>query len=215
MRNVVLMGPPGGGKGTQAARLVETHGYVHLSTGEILRAAVRSGDELGRKVEAILAAGDLVPDELMMDVLRDALAAVPADSAGWLLDGFPRTAPQAEGLIGVLEAAGLDEPLVIDITVPDDEIVSRLSGRLTCSACSHVTAKGEAGEGDSCAKCGDGSLYMRADDKPETVRNRLAVFREKTEPAKAVLAASWNLVGVDGLGSPDDVTERIAGVLEA
>ncbi len=215
MRNVVLMGPPGGGKGTQAEKLVETHGLVHLSTGEILRAAVRSFDELGSKVEAILAAGELVPDELMMDVLRDALAAVPADSAGWLLDGFPRTAPQAEGLIGVLESAGLEAPLVIEITVPDEEIVSRLSGRLTCNSCSHVTGRGETTEGDDCNRCSDGKLYMRTDDKPETVRNRLAVFREKTEPAKAVLAASWNLVGVDGLGSPDEVTERIAGVLEA
>ena len=214
MRNVVLMGPPGSGKGTQATRLAAIYGLKHVSTGEILRAAVRTESELGATVEAMLAAGELVPDDLMMDLIRESLAGVDVENGGWLLDGFPRTAPQAVGLVGVLEDLGHDAPLVIDIVVPDEEIVERLSGRLTCDRDSHVTAKGEADEGDKCPHC-NGRLYIRADDKPETVRNRLSVFREKTEPAKDEMSRHWNVVQLDGLGRPEDVTQRIAGVIKA
>ncbi len=214
MRNVVLMGPPGSGKGTQASRLSESFGLEHVSTGEILRAAVRGHSELGLKVESILAAGELVPDDLMMVLIRETLATVSVGGAGWLLDGFPRTKPQAEGLVEVLEDLGIEAPTVVEIVVPDEEIVERLSGRLTCDKASHVTAKGDAKEGDPCPEC-DGALYIRADDTPETVRNRLNVFRAKTEPAKAELARNWPVVQVNGLGRPADVTQRIAGVLEA
>jgi adenylate kinase len=208
------MGPPGSGKGTQATILAADYGLTHVSTGEILRAAVRSGSELGHKVEAVLAAGELVTDDLMMDLMRETLAEVDVANGGWLLDGFPRTARQAEGLVGILEDLGHEAPLIIDIVVPDEEIVERLSGRLTCDRDSHVTAKGAAREGDKCPEC-DGTLYIRADDKPETVRNRLAVFREKTEPAKDEMARHWNVVQLDGLGRPEDVTQRIAGVIKA
>ena len=208
------MGPPGSGKGTQASRLVESHGLEHVSTGEILRAAVRGHSELGLKVDSILAAGELVPDDLMMVLIRETLGAISADGAGWLLDGFPRTAPQAAGLVDVVAELQEPAPTVVDIVVPDDVIVERLSGRLTCDKASHVTAKGEAKEGDPCPQC-DGELYIRADDTPETVRNRLSVFREKTEPAKVELARHWTVVRVNGLGTPGEVTRRIAGVLEA
>ncbi|MDO9173044.1 MAG: adenylate kinase [bacterium] len=221
--NVVFLGPPGVGKGTQAERLAGSRGLWHVSTGAILRACVRDGfgpdgtagnPDLVRQTAAILKAGQLVPDDLMMVLIRETLAEVPAGSSGWLLDGFPRTAPQAEGLIALVAELGADEPIVLEIHVPDEEIVRRLSGRLTCSTCGHVTAAGAAVEGDDCRVC-DGHLAMREDDRPETVRNRLMVFREKTRPAKDVLAARYRFERIDGLGSPNDVTQRIAGVLEA
>ena len=228
--NVVLMGPPGSGKGTQAEVLVGSYGLWHVSTGNILRACVRDGLQLGdrrsqqgapegsfsfsRHIGAILKAGKLVPDDIMMDLIRETLGNRPAQTAGWLLDGFPRTAPQAEGLVSLVAKLGETPPVVVIVKVDDEEIVARLSGRLTCEKCGHPEGGAGAQEGDDCVKCG-GSLLMREDDRPETIRNRLAVYREKTAPAREVLERNFRLERVDGIGTQAEVTERIAGVLEA
>ncbi|HPF35205.1 MAG TPA: adenylate kinase [Candidatus Krumholzibacteria bacterium] len=212
MRNVVLMGPPGSGKGTQAARLAANHALRHVSTGEILRRAVRDGTELGKQVESILQDGGLVSDDLILDLMKETLTRLQSEGRGWLLDGFPRTAPQAEGLVEMLTAQGIEAPVVVSIVVPEEEIVQRLSGRLTCTADNHVVAKGDAEDGDPCPECG-APLYIRADDKPETVRNRLRVYHEKTAACTDVLGTACRVVAVDGLGAPRAVTERIEGVL--
>jgi len=208
------MGPPGSGKGTQATRLSESRNLRHVSTGEILRRAVRSRTELGHQVEGVLQSGGLVSDDLMMGLMSDALTRLHDQKEGWLLDGFPRTAPQAAGLVAILTEKGIVPPIVLNIVVPEEEIVERLSGRLTCSDGNHVAPKGSALEGDPCPECG-ADLYIRNDDKPETVRNRLKVFHEKTEEALAALVDVYRVVDVDGLGTPAQVTERIRVVLEA
>lgn len=213
--NVIIMGPPGCGKGTQAANIVNDWGVLHISTGDMLRAAVKSGSELGKRVEAILAAGDLVSDDLMMDLIRDRLQQNDADG-GWLLDGFPRTVPQAEGLVRLLTEIARPVDAVVSLEVPDEEIVKRLSGRLTCRECGHTTNRAslDAARADTCPRCHAKALYQRDDDKEETVRNRLQVYREKTYPAAASLGAHYPLKRVAGLGTPDEVSQRIKSALE-
>jgi len=227
--NVILFGPPGGGKGTQAERLVERFALEHVSTGNILRACRRAAaGELDAadcapagllahadRIAAIMDRGELVPDDLMMDLIGEVLGAIPADRAGWLLDGFPRTVPQAEGLVALLAERGQEEPVVVVIEVPDEEIVRRLSGRLVCDRCQAVTTAGAHTEGDTCPACGEGTLRIRDDDRPETVRRRLAVYREQTAPALAVLRRHYRVATVDGTGDPDAVAERIAAALAA
>lgn len=228
--NLILMGPPGSGKGTQAEFLVDAYDLWHVSTGNILRACVRDGMRLGdrrrregaqeggfsfsRHIASILRAGQLVPDDIMMDLIRETLKNEPPEKEGWLLDGFPRTRPQAEGLVELLAETDQTPPVVLEIVVPDDRIVARLSGRVSCEKCGHPAKRGEAKAGDECRRCG-GALFVREDDQPETVRNRLSVFREKTAPAKEVLADNYGLVQVDGVGTLPEVSERIAGVLAA
>ncbi len=209
--NVIIMGPPGCGKGTQANGIVASQQVVHISTGDMLRAAVKSGSELGRKVDAVMQAGDLVTDELMMDIIRERLQQDDARS-GWLLDGFPRTVPQAEGLIKLLQEIDQKVGAVVSLEVPDEEIVNRLSGRLSCLDCGHTTSRDKV-DSDACPACEQGKLIQRADDSEETVRNRLNVYRTKTYPAAATLGESYPLLRVDGLGTPDDVKQRIASVL--
>lgn len=209
--NVILMGPPGSGKGTQAARLAAARGLAHVSTGDLLRAAVAAGTPLGRQVAATMAGGALVPDVVMMEVVRERLSAL---GGGWLLDGFPRTTAQAEGLGDLLESLGQRVDAVVDLQVPDEDIVRRLAGRLTCAGCGRVTTREAAGPGGACPGCG-GTLGVRPDDAEETVRRRLAVFRESTGPAAAALARRYPLRRVDGTGAPDEVAQRIASALEA
>lgn len=217
--NVVLIGPPGSGKGTQAERLVEAFGLRHVSTGDILRACVRDGvapagvkddDGVVARIAAILKAGRLVPDDLMMDLVRATLFA-DADS-GWLLDGFPRTEPQADALIEMVDADG-PEPVIVEIVVPEEVLVRRLSSRMTCTSCGHVVARGAA-EGAACPSCEPGRMVQRDDDRPDTVRKRLVVYREQTRPARDVLGKRYRLVEVDGVGTPDEVSRRIASVLD-
>ncbi len=208
-----MMGPPGGGKGTQAQRLVRRTGCEHISTGYILRAAVNGGSPLGERVAAGLQAGKLVPDEVMMELVRKALAAVPPER-GWLLDGFPRTAPQAEGLLALVRELGQEVAAVVSLDVSDDEIVQRLKDRLTCPGCGFVTVRGEMEEGEACPRCGAG-LGLRDDDRPETVRHRLQVYREETLPAQGILSRHIPLRAVDGSGDAEEVFQRIVLVLEA
>ncbi len=179
---VILLGPPGVGKGTQAVRLADSVGWEHVSTGDLLRAARRAGTELGRKAQAFMDAGELVPDSLILDLVRDHLKGIPPE-AGILLDGFPRTTAQAEGLDGVLEAVGRRVDQVVVFEAPDEELIRRLSGRRSCPECGavfnvHFTPPKQEG---ICDRCG-AALVHRADDKAETVENRLKVYAAQTEP---------------------------------
>ena len=221
--NIVIMGPPGVGKGTQSHWLVTNQKVVHISTGDMLRMAIRSGTDLGQKVESVMKAGDLVSDELMMDIVKDRLSQDDAKK-GWLLDGFPRTYYQADKFIELLQEIGqkIDKVLVID--APADEIVRRLAGRITCRACNEVMSLTGFGSVSPvyCPFCGQdkdpkregkSALYQRADDTEETVRHRLEVFRKKTLPAAWRLEEEYPLNEIDGLGDPEEVANRIAGVL--
>lgn len=212
--NLVLVGPPGCGKGTQAVHLVNKYGMRHVSTGNMLRDAVKAGTELGRQVEAVMAAGELVTDELIIGLIREFLDSGDA-AKGWLMDGFPRTVPQAEALIALLDEAGQAVDAVVEIAVPDNLVVRRLAGRLTCKACSHTTATGAGGlqSGDACPACGKGELYVRDDDSETTVRSRLDVYHRSTAPVIEVLAGRYPLKRVDGTGAPSEVTVRLYGVL--
>jgi adenylate kinase len=214
--NVIIMGPPGCGKGTQADGIVAHLGVVHISTGDMLRAAVRSGSELGRRVEAVMNAGELVSDDLMMEIIRERLQQDDALRSGWLLDGFPRTVPQAEGLIELLDEIEQPVGAVISLEVPDEEIVRRLAGRLTCRECGAVTHRDAlpAAAPDTCPRCGAQALYQRDDDTEETVRNRLAVYRNKTYPAAGKLGERYPWQRIEGTGSPEAVAQRIRDVLD-
>lgn len=179
---VILLGPPGVGKGTQAVRLSDAVGWEHVSTGDLLRAARRAGTELGRKAQSYMDSGELVPDSLILDLVRDHLKGI-APEAGILFDGFPRTTAQAEGLVQVLASVGRRVDKVVVFQASDEELVKRLSGRRTCPECGavyniHLTPPAKEGV---CDRCGV-SLVHRADDEPETVRRRLVVYKEQTSP---------------------------------
>jgi adenylate kinase len=180
--NVVLLGAPGAGKGTQAERIVTEFGLPHVSTGEILRAAVAAGTPLGAEAQRYMQAGGLVPDEVVVGIIRERLAE-PDAARGFLLDGFPRTLAQAAALDEMLAAAGRRVTHVIVLDVPHDELIERLSGRRMCRGCGkgyHIKFDPPRQEG-VCDACG-GELYQRADDNEETVRNRLVVYADQTEP---------------------------------
>ena len=221
--NVVIMGPPGVGKGTQSHAIVTSKGTVHISTGDILRMAIRSGSELGLKVHAVMNAGDLVSDELMMELVRERLSQ-PDAAKGWLLDGFPRTAIQAIGFMDQLDSLGQKVDAVLVLNAPAEEIVRRLEGRVTCRACNEVmNLKGFGpvvprfcpfcGQAEDPQRPGKAALYQRADDKEETIRHRLEVFRKKSLPAAWALEERYPLHEIDGLGTPEQVSERIAAAL--
>jgi adenylate kinase len=221
--NIVIMGPPGVGKGTQSHNIVAKKKVVHISTGDILRMAIRSGTELGKKVYDTMTAGDLVSDDLMMEVIKDRLSQDDV-KGGWLLDGFPRTAFQATALIGMLDDIGQKIDAVLVVRAPAEEIVRRLAGRITCRACNetmNLTGFG-AGSPTYCPFCGASedpkrakpALYQRADDTEETIRHRLEVFRKKTLPAAWLLEERYPLYEIDGLGTPEEVAGRIAAALE-
>lgn len=220
--NVVLMGAPGVGKGTQARYLVENRGLVHISTGDMLRAAVAGGSELGRRAGAVMAAGELVPDDLMMKLVRERLQ--QADVAGgWLLDGFPRTAPQAEGLAALLDDIGQTVDAVLVITAPDEEIIRRLTSRVSCRVCGKIMNRKELDPArpDVCPACGaqtdprtgKPAIYQREDDREETIRHRLEVFSTQTLAAAEALAARYPSYQIEGTGTPDEVAARVADVL--
>jgi adenylate kinase len=205
------MGPPGAGKGTQGEILERRYGVPRFSTGDILRTARREGTELGRRAQSFMDAGELVPDEVILGIIGEVLV---GDSArdGFILDGFPRTVAQAEGLAEIMDGLGLHLDAVLNITVDDDEIVRRLSGRRVCSECG-LMADVDATRDSDCADCG-GKLVQRRDDDAETVRRRLEVYRDQTEPVLAWYRNSGRrVVDVDGLGSVDGITQRVlAGI---
>ncbi len=207
--NLVLLGPPGSGKGTQGELLAQRHGWPKLSTGDILREAVAAGTELGKKVEPIMAAGDLVPDEIVLGIVRERLAGEDCRE-GFILDGFPRTIPQAEGLEEILRESGRALSAVIEIRVSEEEVVRRLSGRRTCSQCNaiyHVEWKPPREEG-VCDICG-GKLVQRPDDRPEAIRERLREYREQTAPLVAFYEKRGLLRPVDGAGKVEEVAAAI------
>lgn len=212
--NVILLGAPGAGKGTQAERIVECFGLPHVSTGEMLRAAVARGTEMGKAAQQYMQAGGLVPDEVVVGVVRDRLAE-PDAREGFLLDGFPRTLPQAEQLDEMLAGAGRAITHVVLIDVPEDELVLRIAGRRACRQCGklyNVTYDPPRVEG-VCDLCG-GELFQRADDNEETVRNRLVVYREQTEPLVGYYERRGVLKSVAGGGRlPDEVFAQVETVL--
>jgi adenylate kinase len=212
---MVLLGPPGAGKGTQARALGAMWKIPQVASGDLLRAAVREGSELGREATRFMDRGQLVPDELVLKLIAERLAQ-PDAKAGFILDGFPRNVAQAETLAGMLDRAGLKLDKVVAVIVPDEEIVKRISGRRTCENCAamyHVSFEPPAKPG-ICDKCG-GELYQREDDAEETVRERLKVYSEATRPLLDHYGRLGILAKVDGVGRPDEIEKRILDALQA
>jgi adenylate kinase len=204
----VLVGPPGAGKGTQAQYIAQARSIPKISTGDIFRLNVRTGTELGVKAKQYMDAGDLVPDEVTIEMVRNRLAEDDAVK-GFLLDGFPRNVPQAEVLGQMLEEMGSRLDVVLELVVDDDEVVRRLSGRRTCRNCGtvwHVDFDPPSREG-ICDAC-EGELFQRDDDRSETVRHRLEVYAEQTAPLVAYYAERGVLIGLDATGPVDNVTDR-------
>ena len=210
--NLVLFGPPGAGKGTQAGYIAAARDVPQISTGDILREAVRSGSALGRRISAIIDAGELVGDEVMVQIVRDRLAR-PDAANGFILDGFPRTVAQAEALDGML--AGRGGATVIRIDVPDNRLVARLSMRRICSVCGAVAgARSDAALPAACAACG-GSLYQRSDDREEVLRERLRVYHRETLPVVSFYSGRAGFASVDGDRSPETVRSAIDDAIDA
>ena len=214
--NLILLGPPGAGKGTQAQRLQGSDGLVQLSTGDMLRAAVASGSEIGRLVETIIDAGELVPDDIMVSMIEQRIDE-PDCAQGFLLDGFPRTLAQAEALDDMLRRKGRRLDAVIEMAVDDAILVERIAGRFSCADCGagyHRRFRPTAVEG-VCDRCGGTEFIQRADDNEETVRTRLAAYHARTEPLLPYYRARGILNSVDGMAAIDDVTAEIRTVLGA
>lgn len=213
--NLILFGPPGAGKGTQAQYLVDTYGIPQISTGDMLRTAVKAGTPLGLQAQSIMQQGGLVSDEIVLGIVAERLKQ-PDCSAGFILDGFPRTIPQAESLDAILQESGLCIDHVISLEVDSEEIVDRLSGRRTCTSCGkgyHLRFDPPA-VADVCDACGS-ALVQREDDREATVRNRLAVYEQQTSALKGYYAAQQLLRVVPGVGSIADIRQRIMAALAA
>ena len=206
---LVLLGPPGAGKGTQARALAALWGIPQVSSGDLLRAVVREDSDLGRECASYMDRGQLVPDELVLKLIAERLKNKDARK-GFILDGFPRNVSQAEALGKGLDRVGLKLDKAVAVIVPDEEIVKRSSGRRTCAKCNamyHIAFEPPAKPG-VCDKCG-GELYQREDDAEETVRERLKVFAEATRPLRDHYGQQGLLAQVDGVGSTDEVEKRI------
>jgi len=205
---LVLVGPPGAGKGTQAQFIAAHFSIPKISTGDIFRANVSQGTELGMAAKRYMDAGDLVPDEVTIAMVRDRLAEDDTTD-GFLLDGFPRNVPQAETLDAILAELGTKLDVVLELVVDDGEVIRRLSGRRTCRTCGHiwhVDFEPPDKEG-ICDICG-GELFQRDDDLPETIRHRLDVYAEQTAPLVAFYADRGILIGIDAAGLVEDITDR-------
>ena len=212
--NIILLGPPGAGKGTQAAGLVERHGMVQLSTGDMLRETRKADTELGRKVADIMDSGALVSDDIVCAMI-DAKLSDMGDSVGAIFDGFPRTDAQAHALDEILARHDRALDHVIELKVDEDELVKRITGRFTCAECGegyHDDFKRPATEG-VCDKCGATEFKRRADDNEETVRKRMGIYREDTAPILSIYEPRGIVARVDGMESIDEVSHALDAIL--
>lgn len=213
--NIILLGPPGAGKGTQASRLEAERGMIQLSTGDMLRAAVKAGTPIGLKAKAVMDAGELVSDEIVSGIIGDRLDEIGPDT-GVIFDGYPRTAAQAESLDQILADRGRNLQHVIELAVDEDALVERITGRFTCATCGegyHDSFKQPATPG-VCDKCGGTEFKRRPDDNEETVRTRMAEYRAKTAPILPIYEARGIVSRVDGMADMNDVAAAIAGILD-
>lgn len=214
--NLILLGPPGAGKGTQAKRLGDPRGLVQLSSGEMLRAAVDSGSDIGRRVKVIIERGDLVPDDLMIAMIHERIAK-PDCANGFILDGFPRTTAQAEALDALLADMGRRLDRVIEMKVDDGALIERITGRYSCARCGagyHDKFHKPKKEG-VCDVCGSTQFTRRKDDNVETVKARLKAYHTQTAPLLPYYAGKGILNSVDGMAEIDEVTRQLEAVLEA
>jgi len=210
---IIMLGAPGAGKGTQAKQIAAKYEIPHISTGDIFRANIKNGTELGMKAKAYMDQGALVPDELTCDLVMDRIAQDDCER-GFVLDGFPRTIPQAEALTNALNKIGQSMDYAIDVDVPDENIVNRMSGRRACVNCGatyHIVFNPTKIDG-VCDTCGD-KIVLRNDDKPETVQNRLSVYHEQTQPLIDYYREQKILKSVDGTKPMDEVFSDIVAIL--
>lgn len=211
--NIILLGPPGAGKGTQAKKLTSNLGVPQISTGDILREAVKAGSQMGLKAKSYMDAGELVPDEVVTGIVEERIQE-PDCQKGFLLDGFPRNRAQAGALADMLDKRGLRIDHVICIRVENQELIARLVGRRTCRNCMapyHIQFNPPKVDG-KCDKCG-GELYQRDDDREESIRSRLETYERETEPLITYYGQRETLRPVDGLGSPAEIYDRIRQVI--
>lgn len=214
MINIILLGPPGAGKGTQARRLVDERGMVQLSTGDMLREARTSGTEMGKMVAGIMDRGDLVTDEIVIGLIEEKMSG--SQGSGFIFDGFPRTLGQADALGAMLKRSGEKLDAVIEMRVDDEALVRRISGRFTCGSCGevyHDETRPTAQPG-ICDHCGSSDLTRRADDNAESLKTRLMEYYKKTSPLIGYYYAMGDLFTIDGLAEIEDVAKSVADVMD-
>jgi adenylate kinase len=215
LMKIIMLGAPGAGKGTQAKKIAAKYGIPHISTGDIFRANIKNGTELGLKAKSYMDAGGLVPDEITIGMLLDRIHQADCEN-GYVLDGFPRTIPQAESLTEALKKNGESIDFAVNVDVPDENIISRMSGRracLNCGATYHIVYNAPKKEG-VCDACGQ-ELVLREDDKPKTVKKRLDVYHDQTQPLIDYYKKEGVLAEVDGTKDMEEVFQNIAAILGA
>ncbi len=206
---IIIFGAPGVGKGTQAKIISQKLNIPHISTGDILREAIKNETELGKKAKEIVQRGDLVPDDIMGGLIKNTLLSDECKN-GFILDGFPRTIPQAKILSDIFAELGFDSPIVIKLSADDEIIINRLSSRRTCSNCGYITNLNELEDPDVCPNCGArGTLYQRDDDKEEVIKNRLKIFHESTAPVIEYYKGKAKILEIDGALPLEEVTRQI------
>jgi adenylate kinase len=212
--NIIIMGPPGAGKGTQAELIKAAYPIPHISTGDMFREAVKNGTAMGLEAKKYMDAGQLVPDQVTIGIVEERLA-MPDCEAGFLLDGFPRTTVQAQALDKVLAKHGKKVEIALNISVPADVLMVRMTGRVSCTTCKTVynTLFNPPAVEGICDKCG-GELIQRSDDKEETVKNRIKVYMEQTQPLLNYYEKQGNLINLDGKRHPQDVFSDVKSILE-